>query len=206
MMDTQIVYVLINAAMPGMVKIGVTTQTDLDQRLRQLYTTGVPVPFECYYACRVPSDKKVETNLHFAFGACRVNPNREFFRIEPERVKAVLEMLKIDDVTSEVEQELGNDVSAVDKNAAEQIRKRRPVMNFKEMEIPPGSPLIFKDGTSVTVADDRCVIYKGESRYLTSVTQEILGKDRAIQPSPLWSFHGRTLAEIYEETYGDQRS
>ena len=41
-----IVYVLTNPAMPGIVKIG-RTQSDLGSRLSQLYSTGVPVPFEC---------------------------------------------------------------------------------------------------------------------------------------------------------------
>jgi hypothetical protein len=43
----EIVYVLTNAAMPGLTKIGKTTQEDVKSRLSQLYTTGVPVPFEC---------------------------------------------------------------------------------------------------------------------------------------------------------------
>ena len=33
--------------MPGLVKIGMTTQEDIDKRMKELYTTGVPVPFEC---------------------------------------------------------------------------------------------------------------------------------------------------------------
>lgn len=41
-----IVYVLSNRAMPGLVKIGMTTRPELDTRLKELYTTGVPVPFD----------------------------------------------------------------------------------------------------------------------------------------------------------------
>lgn len=48
-----IVYVLTNPAMPGLVKIGMTTRDNLDARMRELYGTGVPVPFECKYACKV---------------------------------------------------------------------------------------------------------------------------------------------------------
>ena len=39
------VYVLTNPAMPGMVKIGKTTR-DVTHRLKDLYSTGVPLPFE----------------------------------------------------------------------------------------------------------------------------------------------------------------
>jgi len=48
-----IVYLLTNPFMPGLVKIGMTAQEDIDKRMKELYTTGVPVPFECRYACKV---------------------------------------------------------------------------------------------------------------------------------------------------------
>jgi hypothetical protein len=50
-----IVYVLTNEAMPGLVKIGMTDDTNPDTRVSQLYSTGVPLPFE------------VEQALHSAF-------------------------------------------------------------------------------------------------------------------------------------------
>ena len=51
----QIVYVLTNPAMPGLVKIGKTYADDVGLRLGQLYTTGVPLPFDLGYACKVPN-------------------------------------------------------------------------------------------------------------------------------------------------------
>ena len=46
-----IVYVLTNPAIPGMVKIGKTSR-GMNARLNELYSTGVPLPFECAYAAR----------------------------------------------------------------------------------------------------------------------------------------------------------
>ena len=46
------VYVLTNPAMPDLVKIGKTTR-DVSLRLSDLYTRGVPLPFECEYAAKV---------------------------------------------------------------------------------------------------------------------------------------------------------
>lgn len=46
-----IVYVLTNAAFDGYVKIGKTT--NLEQRLRSLDNTSVPLPFRCVYAVEV---------------------------------------------------------------------------------------------------------------------------------------------------------
>ena len=47
--ETGIVYVLTNPAMPGLVKIGKTSRSSVKGRLRELYSTGVPVPFECVF-------------------------------------------------------------------------------------------------------------------------------------------------------------
>ena len=85
-MEYGIVYLLTNPVMPGLVKIGMTTQEDIDKRMRELYTTGVPVPFECQFACKVKKGDcaKIEKALHTAFEPQRINANREFFR-EPSQ-------------------------------------------------------------------------------------------------------------------------
>ena len=62
-MEYGIVYLLTNPVMPGLVKIGMTTQEDIDKRMKELYTTGVPVPFECQFACKVK--KGAEGSLLF---------------------------------------------------------------------------------------------------------------------------------------------
>src|SRR5690606_17095463 len=115
----QIVYVLTNPAMPGLVKIGSTTQEEVDIRMKQLFSTGVPVPFDCAFACRVTNAATVEKALHHAFGNTRINPTREFFRIEPERVISILKLLHVDDVTAEIEQSIESDATQADLQAAE---------------------------------------------------------------------------------------
>jgi hypothetical protein len=55
-------------------------------RIRGLYQTGVPLPFELFYACEVKDARLVEGRLHDAFGDHRVSKSREFFRIAPERI------------------------------------------------------------------------------------------------------------------------
>lgn len=51
-MEEGIVYVLKNPAMPGLVKIGITTRAEVHIRMTELYTTGVPLPFECSFAAK----------------------------------------------------------------------------------------------------------------------------------------------------------
>lgn len=203
MSDNQIVYVLTNPAMPGLVKIGKTTQFEVDARMKQLYGTGVPVPFDCAFACRVRDASEVERALHFAFGNSRINPNREFFKLEAERVIAVLKLLKVDDITTQFEKQLDADVDAVDKESSTNLKRtHRPRMNFVELGIPIHSVLQFKSGgAEVTVLGEKKVSYKGEECSLTAATRKVLGlaDDYPLQPSPYWLYNGRTVKDIYDE-------
>lgn len=201
--SSQIVYVLTNPAMPGLIKIGMTTQLEVEERMKQLYGTGVPVPFDCAFACQVKDANEVEKALHFAFGAGRVNPNREFFKIEPERVIAILKLLKVEDITSQVEQTIESDATPADKQSAQNLKDaRRPKMNFHELSIPNGSILISKDGLAeATVVSDKKVNFNDSTCSLTAATRKILNLpyDYALQPSPHWTFNGKTLKELYDE-------
>ena len=95
---SEIVYILTNPVIPDLVKVGRTT--NLEERVRSLSShSGVPVPFEVYYACVVNDSSKVEKHIHDGFGDHRVNPRREFFRINPERVLSFLKLFYIENVT-----------------------------------------------------------------------------------------------------------
>ena len=206
MEQNEIVYVLANPAMPGLVKIGKTTQSDVKLRMNQLYTTGVPVPFECVYAIEVVDCSKVESALHIAFGPSRINPNREFFKIDSEQAIAILKLLQQKDVTPQVSDDLNSNVTQAEKDSGDKLRKR-PNMSFSLMNIPPGSKLLFKDGeTTVEVKDERKVIYNGEIMTLTAATRKAMDIDYSVQPSPHWTFEGRLLKDIYEEVYTDEES
>ena len=203
-----IVYVLTNPEMPGLVKIGKTSREEVQQRLVELYSTGVPVPFECEYAARVPDSLVVEKAFHTAFEPYRINPNREFFRIDPEQAIALLTLLADEDVTPGVQQE-ADDVE-VDTIARTTIAKRtrRPNLNFKEMGIPIGSELRFinKPDEVVKTIGDRLVEYQDENYALTAITTTLLGVERSVRPTGYWTYEGRPLSEIYEETYGPRDS
>lgn len=201
--ENQIVYVLTNPAMPGLVKIGKTTQLEVESRMKQLYGTGVPVPFDCFFACQVKDATEVEDALHIAFGTHRINPNREFFKIEPERVVAVLKLLKVDEITEQVEHTIESDISAADKQSAQTLKESpRPRMNFIQLGIPIGSILISRDGKhQAEVSGEKKVIYENTICSLTAATRKILDlpDNYPLQPSPHWTFNGRTIKEIYEE-------
>jgi hypothetical protein len=203
-MSLQVVYVLTNPAMPGFVKIGKTLIEDVSQRLSQLYTTGVPFPFELAFACKVPNAEEVERALHRAFAPNRANPRREFFNIEADQAIAILKLLHVGDATQEIAS-MQSGIPADEMEAARQYKARRPNMNFKEMGIPTGATLRFRDGDAVvTVTGDRKVSLDGEETSLTAATRQLLGITHSVQPSPYWSFENKSLSAIYEETYAPQ--
>lgn len=195
--QSQIVYVLTNPAMPGLVKIGKTTQLEVEERMKQLYSTGVPVPFDCAFACKVKDAGEVEKALHLAFGMTRINPNREFFKLEPERVIAVLQLLKVDNITQQFEKTIESDVPTADKQSSQALkRSMRPPMNFHELGIADGSVLVSKDGSfQCTVVGEKKVDFNGEVSSLTGATRKMLGlpDDYPLQPSPHWTFNGKTV-------------
>ncbi len=201
----QIVYVLTNSAMPGLVKIGKTTQDEVDQRMKQLFSTGVPVPFECAFACRVPDANVVERALHHAFGQTRINPTREFFRIEPERVISILQLLHVEEITEQLEKSIESDATQADLQAAEQLKiSRRPRMDFIELGVPLGSVLVYRDGTTqATVLTPKTVLFRDKECSLTMATRKVQGKpeDYPLQPAPYWTYNGSTLKEIYDNVY-----
>lgn len=124
-----IVYVLRNPAFPQYVKIGRTT-SDVDRRLWALYSTGVPLPFECVYAGRVRpdlSEADVEKRLHTAFAPHRINPGREFFEMESDRAKAILELLT-EDITDTVAATLDSSIDDEEK----EVRDNRSLLNEDE--------------------------------------------------------------------------
>lgn len=207
MSENQIVYALTNSAMPGLVKIGKTTQVGISLRMGQLYSTGVPVPFECVYAVKVDDCTKVESAFHVAFGPYRINPNREFFKIDPEQVISILKLLGPNDATDEVRRELNENVSQAEKDSGDKLKKK-PNMDFHEMGIGDGQALYFVDDERiiVTIHGPKKVFYEGNVLSLTAATRAVLGLDYNIQPSPKWKYNGRLLKDIYEEFYSDDEA
>ena len=74
-----VVYVIVNSAFENYVKIGKTT--NLQQRLRSLDNTSVPLPFRCLYAVEIDDENHVEHLLHQVFADHRTRTPREFFEV-----------------------------------------------------------------------------------------------------------------------------
>ena len=83
-------YVISSPSLPGLIKVGVTRQLNPVMRIRQLSSSSLPEPFHAH--CFVFSDDcfELESQMHKYFDKERVNPDREFFRIEPKEAIDVL--------------------------------------------------------------------------------------------------------------------
>ena len=128
-----IVYVLTNPAMPGLVKIGMTDKEHVQQRMGQLFTTGVPFPFECVIAKEIEGQEaaSVESALHMAFGPYRANESREFFEIDPEQAEVLLRVIHGKDVTPGVSEQI-TAASPEDNAAAAEFKKRQARISQEE--------------------------------------------------------------------------
>ena len=195
-MSEGIVYILINESMPGYTKIG-KTEKSVEQRMKELDTTGLPLPFECYYAAKVPNMDRVEKKLHDAFNANRVRTRREFFRIDPERIKDALEIADGMDVTPRYDVVEDDD----DEAALTKARERRGRFNFRMVEVPVGAELVFVKNTDVkcSVVENKKVEFEGEIRSLSQATLIALGREgytwKAAAGPDYWTYNGESLTE-----------
>ncbi len=112
----------------------------------------------------------------------------------------------------DVTPELRREADAVDieaKDASSKLKAtRRPNLNFPEMGIPEmgipiGSELQLNQSPheAVTVMSERKVKFRGVETSLTAATREMLNIDYQVAPGPYWSYQGRSLRDIYNETY-----
>ena len=178
-MSEGVVYVLINEAMPDLVKIG-KANLPVGKRIKELFTTSVPLPFECFHASKVQDMDFVEKQLHDAFHDSRVHPKREFFRISPERVQAALLLAQVEDATP------ADDVleDTDDKLALSKARAFRPPFNFRMVDIPNGATLQFVKNAEITLSGAALILLR-----------EIGHKSETAQGPLYWIYEGETLDE-----------
>lgn len=191
-----IIYVLTNEAMPGLVKIGLTTDS-VESRLTQLSTaSGVPLPFECYFAAEVQDSGKLEKTLHQLFSESRINPKREFFKVDPEKVVLAISIGGFKEITpgsAEIDNE--------EQEALEKVKVRRPRLKLEALGIKSGDILTCSRDESITatVVEGEKVNYQGEILSLSAAALKALHSLGYSTPvasgSGYWKFDGELLDE-----------
>jgi T5orf172 domain len=189
-----IVYILTNEAMPDYIKIGVTD--DLKRRMKELYGSGVPLPYQCYYAATVADKRDVEKRLHKAFDDYRKNKGREFFfQLDPHKVQTILEMIAIKEVTPKEDVFFEPD----DKKALERVSRYGRRFSFASVNIPIGATLNFVQDENITsiVHSDTSVIYEGQELSISKaalLATHACGYKSSTAAGPwYWLYNGETL-------------
>ena len=90
-----------NDAMPGLVKIGLTSRLAED-RAQELFTTGLPSPFQVVFRALTSNPRELEKEVHRQLKDRRLKNNREFFSMTPvEAMNTILSVRrKVDSIES----------------------------------------------------------------------------------------------------------
>lgn len=127
----QIVYILTNPCMPGVVKIGRTG--NLENRVAALSSaTSIPEPFVVAYAAYVDNAPFVERALHAAFAMHRMT-GKEFFRLPVPSAIAALSLAEVEQVTLDVEDETpALIISEIRERNAQRLSKDKALIDLKD--------------------------------------------------------------------------
>ena len=204
MADSGNIYVLTNPFMPGLVKIGCTAGK-VEDRIKQLSgDTGVPVAFKCHFAAEVNDMAAKEKTLHQLFSDKRVNPNREFFEVAPEKVVLAIRMGPFTEVTPG-KPDIPPDEEKAFEKADEAEKTRRSILKLDAIGIHSGAVLTFTRDENVhaAVVDGNKVEYDNQILSISAAAKlalQKLGKNwPTVQGSLYWMFEGKTLDEIRKE-------
>ena len=84
-------YLLTNPAMPGLVKIGMTTRVP-EVRLKELNaTTSLPYPFKLVGAVKAKDAAALEKAVHDTLEIKRANRKREFFKVTVSQAESIIQ-------------------------------------------------------------------------------------------------------------------
>jgi hypothetical protein len=96
MKESGYVYILTNPSFKeDWVKIGMCS-TSVEQRVKQLDSTGVPLPFEIFATMQTSKYKQAEKLIHgfiSKFTNLRIRNNREFFNVKPEEALEIFKQV-----------------------------------------------------------------------------------------------------------------
>ena len=201
------IYVLTNEAMPGIVKIGSTSRT-VKERMKDLDTTPVPIPFALHYAIEIEDYENKEKLLHIAFAKDRIRKNREFFSISSESARAALMALggiETDaELFSSIVDEKGKESTGDEFSARV---PRAPKSTFKLLKIKKGSELVFVRDSEIrciVVDETNKVSYENSTYSISNLTLMILKnkygwKSSNVTGYQYWTFEDELLGDIREE-------
>ena len=156
----------------------------------------MPLPFECYFAAEVKDATRLEKTLHQLFAESRINPKREFFRLDPEKVVLAISIGDFKEMTPGIAQ-----VEPEEQEALDKMKARRPRIRLDAIGIKPGDVVVFSRDESITatVAPEGKLLFEGEMLSPSAAALKALHrlgyKTPAASGSEHWMFEGELLDE-----------
>ena len=199
------VYILTNDSMPGIIKIGITDQESIEDRIKQLDNTSIPTPFRFYFAIESDRYTEIEDNIHDAFSDFRIRKNREFFKMEPERAVSALRISGASEIkmTNEMIDEEGTKIDETQE--LKNRRKRKGKISFELLNIPIGTELIFTRDLNkkCKIITDNEVEFNGNNFTLSSLALKLLNELGYNWPTAngtlYFKYKDKTINEIWTE-------
>lgn len=155
------VFVLINDAMPGFVRVDFSPKNDVGGRILKINQAAPPVPFRVYLAAKVIDWKLLSRNLRFLFQDYCDPENPDFYTVNPELIRAATE-LSIIEMLELPSGEIG--ISATKQAQMDKLRTSHQALKFLALKAEPGTRLYFARDPSIscTVANGGLVSFAGE--------------------------------------------
>lgn len=205
------VYILTNPSFKeDWVKIGKTSRS-VEERVSDLNkSTAIPLKFNIYATMQSPKYNEVEKMVHEMIDDLnkdlRVSPNREFFKVKPEKALAFfVRIAKIteDAVVTKYENDKPVSIETIALTPPELPKRRR--FKFSMVNIPVGSTVVFvPTDTKVRVASDNQVEHNGKLYKLSAFTRDFIPEDKrnesgAYQGAKYFSYNGKILDDLRTE-------
>jgi len=194
-----IAYILMNEAMPGFVKVEYTQKDDLADEVRRLNRNSMPMPYQVYFAAKVPDCDRLKKTLNFLFGKNRKGRNRDFFEISPDMLKATIELVAGTII------ELNDEDQGIEASERKEINKSqmiREVQSVKTLNIPRGALLNFinEDSITCTFVGEGRVKFESEVVSLSDaalMAVQKMGYDwSTIYGFDFWTYRGTRLSDL----------
>ncbi len=147
------VFVLINDAMPGFVRVDFSAKDNVAERIARVNQDAPPVPFRVYLAARVSDWKLVSRNLRFLFNDYCDPENPDFYTVNPELIRAAIELSVIEELELSAK-DVG--ISARKKAQMDLLRASHQALKFLALKAEPGTCLYFARDASIT-----CTVAEG---------------------------------------------
>ena len=185
-MEKGYVYIMTNPSFKeDWVKIGKSKRLP-NVRSRELFNTAVPLPYEIYATLRTSKFSEAERLIHKNFDRIsdlRINKNREFFNIEPEKAYELL--CDIKEVLDDGEVELYGDNIQVDVPGGNPGKKQGSRFDFFKCGLKVGDEVHFIDDHEITaiVASNREVLFEEKLWYLSGLVKELYTRSGKVSPS-----------------------